>query len=92
MSSCVIIADPAGGLFGLDLDRIAAIVVVLLVFKAGAGIFVDAFGVLLDASLDFKTLDQVKTIILKDPRVVSINGLWGKRIRGSTNLLRPISS
>jgi len=78
MSSCVILAGLVGGLFGLDLDRIAAIVVVLLVFKAGAGIFADAFRVLLDASLDFKTLDQVKTIILKDPRVVSINGLWGR--------------
>ena len=78
MSSCVILAGLVGGLFDLDLDRIAAIVVVLLVFKAGAGIFVDAFRVLLDASLDFKTLDQVKTIILKDPGVVSINGLWGR--------------
>ncbi|EFK08710.1 cation diffusion facilitator family transporter [delta proteobacterium NaphS2] len=78
MSSCVILAGLVGGLFDLELDRIAAIVVVLLVFKAGAGIFVDAFRVLLDASLDFKTLDQVKTIILKNPRVVAINGLWGR--------------
>jgi cation diffusion facilitator family transporter len=78
LSSGVILAGLVGGLFDLELDRIAAIVVVLLVFKAGAGIFVDAFRVLLDASLDFKTLDQVKTIILKDPRVVSINGLWGR--------------
>jgi cation diffusion facilitator family transporter len=78
MSSCVILAGLVGGLFGLELDRIAAIVVVLLVFKAGAAIFADAFRVLLDASLDFKTLDQVKTIILKDARVVSINGLWGR--------------
>ncbi len=78
MSSCVILVGLVGGLFGLELDRIAAIVVVLLVFKAGAGIFADAFRVLLDASLDFKTLDQVKTIILKDPGVVSINGLWGR--------------
>jgi len=78
MSSCVILAGLVGGLFGLELDRIAAVVVVLLVFKAGAGIFADAFRVLLDASLDFKTLDQVKTIILKDARVVSINGLWGR--------------
>ena len=78
MSSCVILAGLVGGLFDLELDRIAAIVVVLLVFKAGAGIFADAFRVLLDASLDFSTLDQVKTIILKDPGVVSINGLWGR--------------
>ncbi len=78
LSSGVILAGLVGGLFDLDLDGIAAIIVVLLVFKAGAGIFVDAFRVLLDASLDFKTLDQVKTIILKDPRVVSINDLWGR--------------
>ncbi len=78
MSSCVILAGLVGGLFDLQLDRIAAIIVVLLVFKAGAGIFADAFRVLLDASLDFETLDQVKTIILKDPAVVSIKGLWGR--------------
>ena len=78
LSSCVILIGLVGGLFGFDLDRIAAIVVVILVFKAGAGIFADAFRVLLDASLDFKTLDRVKTIILKDPGVVSINGLWGR--------------
>lgn len=39
------------------------------IVKAGAGIFIDAFRVLLDASLDFETMDRVKTIILKDPRV-----------------------
>jgi len=78
LSSCVILIGLSGGLFGLNLDRIAAVVVVLLVFKAGASIFADAFRVLLDASLDFKTMDQVKTIILKDPGVVSINGLWGR--------------
>jgi predicted Fe-Mo cluster-binding NifX family protein len=34
--------------------------------------------VLLDASIDFETLDRVKTIILKDPGVISINALWGR--------------
>lgn len=78
LSSSVILAGLVGAWFGLDLDRIAAILVVLLVFKAGAGIFVDAFRVLLDASLDFETMDRVKTIILKDPRVVLINSLRGR--------------
>ena len=78
LSSSVILAGLVGAWFGLDLDRVAAILVVLLVFKAGAGIFVDAFRVLLDASLDFETMDRVKTIILKDPRVVLINSLWGR--------------
>lgn len=78
MSSCVILAGLVGGLFDLQLDRLAAIVVVILVFKAGVSIFADACRVLLDASLDFETMDTVKTIILNDPAVVSINGLWGR--------------
>ena len=41
-------------------------------------IFVDAFRILLDVSLDFETMDRVKTIILQNPGVISINGLWGR--------------
>lgn len=78
LSSSVILAGLVGAWFGLDLDKVAAIIVVLVVFKAGAGIFVDAFRVLLDASLDFETMDRVKTIILNDPRVVLINSLRGR--------------
>lgn len=78
LSSFVILAGLVGAWFGLDLDRVAAILVVLFVFKAGTGIFVDAFRVLLDASLDFETMDRVKTIILKDHRVVLINSLRGR--------------
>jgi len=78
LSSAVILAGLLGGYFGLDIDRIAAVIVVLLVLKAGISIFIDAFRVLLDVSLDFETMDQVKTIILKNPGVISINGLWGR--------------
>jgi predicted Fe-Mo cluster-binding NifX family protein len=39
---------------------------------------VDALRVLLDASIDFETMDRVKTIILNDPQVLSINALWGR--------------
>ncbi len=78
LSSAVILAGLVGGWFGLNLDRIAALIVVFLVFKAGIGIFIDAFRVLLDASIDFETMDRVKTIILKDSRVISINALWGR--------------
>ncbi|MDY6971379.1 MAG: cation diffusion facilitator family transporter [Thermodesulfobacteriota bacterium] len=78
LSSSVILVALLGWWFGLNLDKIAAIIVVFLVFKAGIGIFIDAFRVLLDASVDFETMDQVKTIILRDPRVISINALWGR--------------
>lgn len=78
LGSSVILIGLVGGWFGLNLDRIAALLVVLLILKAGFGILVDAVRVLLDASIDFETMDRVKTIIMKDPQVVSINGLWGR--------------
>ncbi|MFC1816573.1 cation diffusion facilitator family transporter [Thermodesulfobacteriota bacterium] len=78
LSSGVILAGLIGSAFGLNLDKVAALLVVLFVAKAGLNILIDAIRVLLDASIDFKTMDQVKTIILKDPRVISINALWGR--------------
>ena len=78
LSSGVILAGLIGSAFGLNLDKVAALLVVFFVAKAGLNILIDATRVLLDASIDFKTMDQVKTIILKDPRVISINALWGR--------------
>jgi len=78
LSSGVILAGLIGSTFGLNLDKVAALLVVFFVAKAGLSILIDAIRVLLDASIDFKTMDQVKTIIMKDPRVISINALWGR--------------
>jgi len=78
LSSSVILAGLVGGWFGLNLDRFAAILVVLFVVKAGITISIDALRVLLDASIDFETMDRVKTIIMKDPQVISINTLRGR--------------
>ncbi len=77
-SSGVILAGLVGGLFGLDLDKAAALLVVVFIAKAGISIFIDALRVLLDASIDFDTMDRVKTIIMKDSQVISINALWGR--------------
>ena len=78
LSSGVILAGLFGSLFGLNLDKFAALLVVVFIAKAAINILVDALRVLLDASIDFKTMDQVKTIIMKNPRVISINALWGR--------------
>ena len=78
LSSAVILAGLMGGIFDLGLDKVAAILVVLLVFKAGVRIFIDSLRVLLDASIDFETMDRVKTVILKDPQVDSIHALMGR--------------
>jgi cation diffusion facilitator family transporter len=78
LSSGCILAGLIGSTFGLNLDKVAALLVVFFVAKAGLSILIDATRVLLDASIDFKTMDQVKTIIMKDPKVISINTLWGR--------------
>jgi len=78
LSSAAIFVGLAGQLFGLHLDRIAALVVVLFIAKAGWEVMVDAVRVLLDASLDFDTLDRVKSLLLEETKVRAINGLWGR--------------
>jgi cation diffusion facilitator family transporter len=78
LSSGVIFFGLLGGLFRLPLDRVAALVMVFFIGRAGLVIFLDAIRVLLDASLDFGTLDRVKNIILEDRKVDTINALWGR--------------
>jgi cation diffusion facilitator family transporter len=78
LSSAAILVGLMGSLFELDLDRIAAAFVLVFVLKAGLAIFIDSLRVLLDASIDFETMDKVKTIISNDGKVTSINGIWGR--------------
>jgi cation diffusion facilitator family transporter len=78
LSSGVILAGLIGSAFGVNLDKVAALLVVFFVAKSGVRILIDATRVLLDASIDFKTMDQVKTIMMKDPRVISINEIFGR--------------
>jgi len=78
LSSSAILVGLIGTWFGLNLDQLAAVFVLLFVLKAGFAILVDSLRVLLDASIDFETMDKVKTIISKDSKVTSINGIWGR--------------
>ena len=78
LSSSVIIVGLLGTWFGFRLDKVAALLVVIFVFKAGIRIFIDSLRVLLDASIDFETLDRVKSIIMKDSQIKSINALLGR--------------
>jgi cation diffusion facilitator family transporter len=79
LSSLIILVGLVGGLFQVPLlDKGAALVILIFIARTGYRILVDSIRVLLDASLDFETMDQVKTIILTDPRVEEIKGLWGR--------------
>jgi cation diffusion facilitator family transporter len=79
LSSLIILIGLVGGLFQVPLlDKGAALVILIFIARTGYRILVDSIRVLLDASLDFETMDQVKTIILSDPQVEKIKGLWGR--------------
>jgi predicted Fe-Mo cluster-binding NifX family protein len=41
-------------------------------------ILLDSVRVLLDASLDYKSLDRIREIVLADPRVAAINNIWAR--------------
>ena len=77
-SSLVILIGLAGNFIGLNLDRIAAVVVVVFIIRAGADVAISAIRVLLDASIDFGTLDQVKSVLLKEPKVKTVLSLTGR--------------
>ncbi len=79
-SSGIILMGLAGTYFQikLPLDKVAALIIVVLVVRVGVKIAVDAIRVLLDASLDFNTLNNIREIILENPQVSKVNALTGR--------------
>jgi predicted Fe-Mo cluster-binding NifX family protein len=77
-SSGVVFVALIGQMIGLPLDRYAALVIVVLIAKTGWELLSDGMRVLLDASLDAETLDQVRAIVEADPAVVEVRSLVGR--------------
>ena len=65
-------------LFGITVDQIAAGFIVIFIAHAGWELLSDGMRVLLDASVDFETLDQVKRIIADHPMVLKVQSLIGR--------------
>jgi predicted Fe-Mo cluster-binding NifX family protein len=85
LSSIVVVASVVTDYFhwnytflGISIDQIAAAVVLIFVAWAGWELLVDGMRVLLDASIDFETLDQVKRILEGHPMVVKVTSLIGR--------------
>jgi cation diffusion facilitator family transporter len=78
LSSLIILVSLLSSSIGLGLDRYAAIIVVLFIGRSAVTIFLDAVRVLLDVSLDHTSLNRIREIVLADPRVVEVNGLWAR--------------
>ena len=77
-SSGVVFLALIGQMVGFPLDRYAALVIVVLIAKTGWELLSDGMRVLLDASLEAETLDQVRTILESEPTVTEVRSLAGR--------------
>ncbi len=77
-SSGLVFVAVAGQLMGIQLDRIAALLIVGWIVYEGWHTLVDAMRVLLDASVDQETLELVRRLILDHPEVEQIKSLRGR--------------
>jgi len=85
LSSIVVVASVLTGyfrwnytVFGISTDQIAAAVVLIFIAWAGWELLADGMRVLLDASIDFETLDQVNKILQGHPMVSKVSSLMGR--------------
>lgn len=62
----------------LDIDQMAAILVLVFIAKSGWELLTDGMRVLLDASVDAETLDRVREIIETEPLVKEVVSLVGR--------------
>jgi cation diffusion facilitator family transporter len=63
---------------GYPLDRIAALVIVIVVVKTGWDLLRDAMRVLLDASLDADTLNRIREVISAEAAVSEVQWVTGR--------------
>lgn len=78
LSSGVILLALVGSAIGLAIDKYAAVIVVVFIARSAIMILLDSVRVLLDASLDYTSLDRIREIVLADPRVAKINNIWAR--------------
>lgn len=78
LSNTVVLSAVLSNLIGYQLDKIAALIIVGFIAKTGLQILKDGARVLLDASLDYETLNKVKKIILDTSQVSELIMLTGR--------------
>ena len=75
-ASTAVLVGLMGSYFGFPfLDPVAGILVSLFIFKAGYGILKDSIKVLLDASIDYETLNRIRELVSETPGVRKIHTL-----------------
>jgi len=78
-TALVVLVGVIGQYLGYPIiEKIAVAVVVYFIFHSGWEILVDAIKVLLDASVDKETLDEVRKILEKEDMIEKINDIKGR--------------
>jgi cation diffusion facilitator family transporter len=78
LSTFVILFGVVGAYFGYHIDRYIAILVAILVARIGIRILLDSLKVLLDATLDYQTLDAIRKILESRSDVTEVLLLGGR--------------
>jgi cation diffusion facilitator family transporter len=77
-SSAMVLVVLLSSFAGINLDKISAFIIVVIIAWSGGKILIDGIRVLLDASLDYKTLSIAEKLILAEPQVMEIQHLMGR--------------
>jgi cation diffusion facilitator family transporter len=78
LCSVIILVAILGTYIGIPLDRYVAVLVAALVARIGFSILLDSLKVLLDATLDYSTLNGIREVLEGHPLVMGITSLGGR--------------
>ncbi|MBN2295647.1 MAG: cation diffusion facilitator family transporter [Pirellulales bacterium] len=78
LTTGVALAALTGEYFRLQVDRFAALLIVIPVLKTGWELLYEGTRVLLDASLDQKTLNAIRDVVVSEPMVVEVGAVTGR--------------
>ncbi len=78
-TALVVLVGVLGQYFGYPIvEKLAVVVVVYFIFHSGFEILKEAIKVLLDASLDHESIDNIRAILEAHPRIKKINTITGR--------------
>jgi len=78
-TAIVVLVGVLGQYFGYPIiEKLAVVVVVYFIFHSGFEILKEAIKVLLDASLDHESMENIRTILKDEPLIESINTITGR--------------
>lgn len=78
-TAVVVLIGVLGQYFGYSIiEKIAVIIVIYFIFHSGFEILKEAIKVLLDASLDHESIEDIRSILAEESKIKSINTITGR--------------